>query len=193
MSQRVRAFIAVDVSQEAKAALASIVSRLKMETEGDNIRWVRSEGIHLTLKFLGNVESALVQPVLAAVERAVLSTHPFQITLSKIGAFPRLEVPRVIWVGLQGDLEALSALQQRMEDEVSPLGFPEEERPFSPHLTLGRVNNGPVRRGGKGLNLAGVTLTDQVAWQVEEVHLMQSTPTQSGSMYTRLGSFPLSG
>ena len=192
MSQRVRAFIAVDVSQEAKTALASIVSRLKMRTEGDSIRWVRSEGIHLTLKFLGNVETALVQPVLAAVEKAVYSTLPFQVALSKVGAFPRLEGPRVIWVGLQGNLEALSALQQRMEDEVSPLGFPKEERPFSPHLTLGRVNNERVHRGGKGLDLAGVTLGDQVAWRVDEVHLMQSTPTPSGSIYTRLGSFPLS-
>jgi len=191
MNQRVRAFIAVDVSQEAKAALASIISRLKRETEGDRIRWGRAESIHLTLKFLGNVESALVQPVLEAVERAAYSSGPFQVALSKVGAFPRLEAPRVIWVGLQGDLEALVALQRRMEDEVSPLGFPKEERPFSPHLTLGRVNDGWVRRGENGLDLAKVTLNDQVAWRVEEVHLMQSVLTPSGAIYQRLGSTPL--
>ena len=191
MSQRVRAFIAVDVSHEAKAALASIISRLKSGTDGDRIRWVKSEGIHLTLKFLGNVESALVHHVLAAVERAVNGTPPFQVALSKVGAFPRLEAPRVIWVGLQGNLETLAALQRRMEDEVSPLGFPKEERPFNPHLTLGRVNDGRIPKSGSGLDLAKTTSRDEVAWWVEEVHLMQSTPTPSGSIYTRLGSIPL--
>ncbi len=191
MSEGIRTFIAVDVSPEAKDTLEWLIGRLK-EMERGRIRWGRPQGIHLTLKFLGDVDPDRVKGILEAVEKASSGMGPFQVALSGVGAFPNPETPRVIWVGLQGQLDSLVSLQQRVEQEMASLGFPKEGQPFSPHLTLGRVI-GNWGRGGHGLDLSKVTLEDEVAWRVDEVHLMQSTLTPAGAIYQRLGSIPLRG
>ena len=97
----VRAFIAVDISQEARAALAGVAERLQQQGVS-GVRWVRPEGIHLTLKFLGEIDTDLVGKILEAMERAVDGTMPLTLALSEPGAFPNANSPRVIWVGLQG-------------------------------------------------------------------------------------------
>ena len=135
----VRAFIAVDISQEARAALAGVAERLQQQGVS-GVRWVRPEGIHLTLKFLGEIDTDLVGKILEAMERAVDGTMPLTLALSEPGAFPNANSPRVIWVGLQGDLDPLKELQSRIDQEVHLIGgFPKETRAFAPHLTLGRM------------------------------------------------------
>ena len=100
------------------------------------VRWVDSEGIHLTLKFLGDIDPALVEDVLRAMEQAASGTLPFQVHLNGLGVFPNLRRPRVLWAGVGGDMDALGALQEKVEAAMEGLAFPRERRAFSPHLTL---------------------------------------------------------
>jgi 2'-5' RNA ligase len=186
----VRTFIAVDISQQAKGVLAGVTKSLQ-DGGVSWVRWVRPEGIHLTLKFLGEIDPNIVDRVLGAMDRAVQGNVPFTLALSGIGAFPNLNVPRVIWVGLKGDLDTLRELQERIDEEVHlAVGFPKETRAFTPHLTLGRMrDNAPGeerRRAGKAMT--EVAWETDVSWQVSEVDLIRSTLTPSGAVYDVLGS-----
>ena len=186
----VRAFVAVDISQAARDALAEVTHRLR-ERGVSGVRWARPEAVHLTLKFLGDIDPTLVDGILGALERACRGTGPLRLVLSEVGAFPSLANPRVLWVGLNGDLESLGELQRRIGQEVSVAGgFPMEERPFSPHLTLGRLRDNVSReerhRAGEAATEAG--LDADISWQVEAVNLMRSTLTPSGAVYDVLGS-----
>ena len=98
-------------------------------------------GIHLTLKFLGNIDPHLVDNLLEAMRRSAQGSSPFRLQLSGLGLFPNAKEPWVLWVGVDGDLDPLRGLQERVEEAVVKLGFPRESRPFSPHLTLGRVHD----------------------------------------------------
>ena len=186
----VRAFISVDVSQQARESLAGVTRSLQ-NAGVSQMRWVRPEGIHLTLKFLGEIDPDAVDPILGAMDRAIEGSSPFTLALSGIGAFPNLNAPKVISVGLKGDLDALGKLQERIDEVVHlAVGFPKESRAFTPHLTLGRMqNNAPGeerRRAGKATT--GVDWQSDVSWQVNEVYLMRSTLNPSGAVYDVLGA-----
>ena len=186
----VRAFIAVDISLQARESLVEFTRSLQ-NAGVSQMRWVRPEGIHLTLKFLGEIDLNAVDPILGAMDRAIEGSAPFTLALSGIGAFPNLNAPRVIWVGLKGDLDALGKLQERIDQEVHrSVGFPRESRAFTPHLTLGRmrdnVSSEERRRAGKATT--GVDWQADVSWQVNEVNLMRSTLAPSGAVYDVLGS-----
>ncbi len=186
----VRAFIAVDVSRQARECLVEATRGLQ-NAGVSQMRWVRPEGIHLTLKFLGEIDLNAVDPILGAINRAVEGSTPFTLALSGIGAFPNLSAPRVIWVGLKGDLDALGKLQERIDEEVHlTVGLPREPRAFTPHLTLGRMRDNVSaeerRRAGKATT--GVDWQADVSWQVNEVNLMRSTLGPSGAVYDVLGS-----
>ena len=188
----VRAFVAVGISQEARDALADVISRLQQRGVS-GVRWVRPEGVHLTLKFLGDVNPGLLEGILAAMERGAWGTGPFRLTLSDVGAFPSTESPRILWVGLEGGLEPLVKLQARIEEELhQTCGFPIERRAFAPHLTLGRTreNLSADERRRLGMILAGVALEAEVSWDVGEVHLIRSTLTPSGAVYDVLAARP---
>ncbi len=187
---KIRAFIAVDISHEARLVLSEIIERLQ-EQDISGARWVRSEGIHLTVKFLGDIEDSVVDKVLSAMERGIGETMPFNLALSELGAFPSLASPRVIWVGLSGEIDLLNQLHAGIDREVSTIeGFSQESRPFAPHLTLGRmrdhVSGEERRKAGKAIS--EVPLESEVVWKVSQVILVQSTLTQSGAVYRMLGS-----
>ena len=172
----VRAFIAAEISQEARDALESVADGLKAQGVS-GVRWVRPQGVHLTLKFLGEIDEELVPGVLEAMERACRGTGPFTLGLGNVGAFPNTNSPRVIWVGLSGDVEPLSELQRRVDQSLhSALSFPLEARPFTPHLTLGRLHDRTTAQNRRrfGQALAGVGLVSQVTWEVSGVHLIRS-------------------
>ena len=186
----VRAFIAVDISQEARAVLAETAKRLQ-EQGVTGVRWVRPEGVHLTLKFLGEIEPNLVESILEAMEGAGLGTGPIKLGLSELGAFPSMSNPRVIWVGVDGDMAPLAKLQSRIEEALYlSCTLPKEKRAFSPHLTLGRLRErqSAKERGAVGRALAGLMLGGEVRWQVDQVNLVRSTFTPSGVEYDLLGS-----
>ena len=188
----VRVFVAVGISADARQQLIDAVDRIRRDIP-QGIQWANPDGMHLTLKFLGNIPSADVEHLLDCVQPVASSATPFPLHLAGLGMFPNPRKPRVLWAGVDGDLEALSRLQQATEDAITALGYPPEQRPFRPHITLGRprrsVSDAQLSRVG-----AVVSALDQpspVGWQVEAVDLMQSELHPSGARYTVLGSATL--
>ena len=191
-SGALRAFIAIPLSQEARLQLSDTIRSLESEIPSA-VRWVDPEGIHLTLKFLGDIDPALVEDVLQAMEQAASGSLPFQLHLNGLGVFPNERRPRVLWAGLGGDLDALGALQEKLEAAMCGLNFPRERRAFSPHLTLGRVRDGvsAVARQRAGAVMSWASLHGADSWPVSAVRLMRSNLTPDGAVYSSLGSVSL--
>ena len=192
----VRVFVAIDLPASAKDVLRQAVDNLQAELP-DGIRWVRPEGIHLTLKFLGDVESARVADIQQAMERAASGFEPtsLRLELSGLGVFPNPREPRVLWAGVTGEMDALGHLQALVDDYLEAAGFARERRPFRPHLTLGRVRDqvAPAERRRIGQVVGDASLPSSVEWQVEEIHLIRSTLTPVGAIYDSIGMAPLIG
>ena len=193
-SPTVRVFVALDLPAPAKEILRQTVEEL-VDVLPSGIRWVDPSGIHLTLKFLGDVDTGQVDDLLSAMEWAASafegSTLP--LSLSGLGVFPNAREPRVLWAGVEGDLEALGRLQTLVDQELSELGFARERRPFRPHLTLARVRDQVSqlerRRIGEAVGLA--RLAGKHGWEAQEIHLIRSTLTPNGAIYDSIGVIPL--
>ena len=173
-----RLFIAINLPEDWKEKLAQLQSSI--EWLGRGISWARSEGMHLTLKFLGEVPEEKVGEIVARLERACAGTAPFEMRMRGTGCFPNSKRPRVYWAGLDGG-ETLIALQKRVEGEMERLGFPREERDFTPHLTIARIKD-PMGKERMTRALLDYRLeTDSV--QVREVLLIQSILKPTGAEY----------
>lgn len=146
------------------------------------IKWVRPEGIHVTLKFLGEVQDEREPELRAALARAAAGGRPLPLAVEGFGAFPALERPRVIWAGLEPDPQ-LELLQHRVEQEFAPLGFPAEGRPFRPHLTLGRAAREARPRPCDRLEETLMGLRHRQTALVEGVDLMRSVLQSAGAVY----------
>jgi len=185
--EQIRSFVAIELPEEAKKGLA----RLRRQLERDEhkfVKWVDPGGIHLTLKFLGNILSKRVTEITEAMGKAVQGISPFRLEVSGLGAFPSLKQARVLWVGIGGELDQLSTLQQNIDSVLAALGFAREERPFVPHLTLARVREGaslPERRSFGEL-VGSAAFEDKYPIEVEAVRLMRSQLTPAGALYTCL-------
>lgn len=190
----VRVFVSVGLSVEAREALIDAVEHIRQEVPG-GIQWARPDGMHLTLKFLGNIPSANVSPLLECVREFTSANRGFGLQLTRLGMFPNRRKPRVLWAGVGGDLDTLSSLQQAAEGAVNALGYPPEQRPFRPHITLGRprrsVSDAQLAR--IGAVVSGITPLAPVSWQVDSVDVMRSELHPSGARYTVLGASPLGG
>ena len=190
---RRRLFVAVELPARAQEALAASMGQLRGLTPA-GVRWVNPAGIHLTLKFLGEVDGGLVEPLLGALREAAagMDKAAFPLHLDRLGVFPNRREPRVIWAGVGGDLETLAEAQGRVENAAAALGFAKERRAFRPHLTLGRVRDGvtPAARREIGSVVAeqGAALAAAYAWEVEEISLIRSVLTPQGAVYTTLGT-----
>jgi len=157
------------------------------------VRWVRPEGIHLTLKFFGNVPEEKIPLLAQAASSVAQKFGAFRLRLAGLGAFPSERRPRVVWTGLQGDIKELTRLQQQLEEAFVPLGFPPEGRPFVPHVTLGRVKS---NRGLAKLRHLIEVNRKSVGQGWEEIRvdyliLYKSTLKPSGAVYTPLKIIPL--
>lgn len=184
----IRCFVALNLSPELKAHLAELQVRLK-QAKAD-VSWVKPENIHLTLKFLGEVEEERILAIKQAIQEGVEGEGALSVTLAGLGTFPHPRSPRVIWVGIEGEKERLSRLQERMEQAMEGVGFPREGRPFSPHLTLGRVRSA---RGVSDLvDLLGCHAGSEFgSFKAQSIELMQSQLHPAGAIYSILESFPL--
>jgi len=187
----IRAFIAVELDAELKATLAQVQAGLRDQVPPRSVRWVRPDGIHLTLKFLGDTPPDKVEAIQAALARAAGEVEPFTFSVSGVGCFPDLRRPRVVWLGLHEPAGALTRLWKAIEAHVAPLGFPTEGRPFSPHLTLGRLNRdastADARQVGQAVTASAPGLAaihDEMA--VRAVGLIKSDLRPGGAVYTRL-------
>jgi 2'-5' RNA ligase len=192
MMEQVRSFIAIELPDELRLALARLQEQLKAG-KPSSVKWVDPGSIHLTLKFLGNISPDMVGRVIAALEGAVRGIAPFRLEVGGLGAFPGLKRVRVVWVGISGEVARLSQLQQRVESSLAPLGFVLESRSFTPHLTLARVREGatPLERQSLGQLIADTSFDTVCAVNVDAIRLMRSQLTRQGAIYTRLGTIKL--
>ena len=184
----IRAFIAVNLDPNLRAALARVQDRLKA-TRAD-VGWVRPENLHLTLKFLGQVEEGRIGAIREAVATAATGCGPVRLIFQGLGAFPRPREARVVWIGLSHGAEALAALQARIEEQLESLGFAREARPFTAHLTLGRVR-GPAHREQLARALTEAPAEALGEMLLDRLELMKSDLSVGGARYSILQSFPL--
>jgi 2'-5' RNA ligase len=185
----IRAFIAIELSSEILSRLDQVAKQLKGQLPGMPVRWVPVENIHLTLKFLGDVSIANLE-MLKKILRGTVSAHrSFEISAGNLGAFPKIHQPRVIWIGLKVPPELIT-LQHTIEQETARLGYTQEERPFSPHLTLGRVSRNASTAETQAI--ARVLESTKVgflgATRVKTIDLFRSDLNPGGAVYTRIYS-----
>ncbi len=201
----IRAFLAVEPSQELRAELATIQQELKRKIEPEmkqhmRISWAQPASIHLTIKFLGDMDEQVIDSLLLAVDQAIGNLTAVNVPLERLGVFPRPQNPRVLWVGASENWERganaqrVADIHDAIEYVCEGLGFLRETKPFSPHLTLARIRKGE-RHVGAALTQSGVLdrpiLLDSLA--MKAVVLMKSDLRPTGSVYTKLWDVRLSG
>ena len=190
--EQIRSFIAIELPDDLKLALAQLQERLKAGKQL-GVKWVDPYGIHLTLKFLGNIDIDRVSAITKAIETAVQGISPFHLEVKDLGAFPNLRRFQVVWVGVSGEVEKLGQLQQRIESKLTPLGFTAEARPFTPHLTLARLRNQASldERQRLGHLIASTKFEVVYSIEVEAINLIKSQLTGEGAIYSRISSLKL--
>ncbi len=183
----IRAFVCIEIPQSIKERIASLQHELRPIDA--QVSWVKPANIHLTLKFLGDVQEANMPRVIEAMRRATGSCGPFHVEAQGAGCFPSPRRPSVLWVGLKKIPEALTGLHQAIEEELSNEGFARETKAFKPHLTIGRIRNprnaaqlaeALVKRGFHG-----------ESFPATEVIVMQSLLDPRGALYTPQAVLPL--
>jgi 2'-5' RNA ligase len=188
-----RVFVAIALSDEILAALGRVAAQLGQGPGGGAGRWVRPEGIHLTLKFLGEVPTELIEPINATIEKVCRAHVPFSLRLAGLGCFPNARRPRVVWAGVEEETGRLERLQAAVDRELARDGFPREARGFTPHLTLARVRDGATRDESETLGraVAAYTVGETPSMTVRAVHVIKSDLRPSGAVYTPLYEAPL--
>lgn len=183
-----RLFVAIELPHEVLRAIGRLQADIQRTVPDRTASWVRPEGIHLTLKFLGDTPATRVDALATALAHAAAGHWRFTLTLEGLGCFPATHRPRVLWIGVGGDLRQLSALQASVEKHISPLGYPTEDRSFSPHLTLARARRGARPEEIAALGHAADThsLKQAVTWQVDAISLIRSRLDPGGAIYTQV-------
>lgn len=190
--EQVRSFIAIELPDELKQELSQLVAQLKAD-DLPGVKWVDPDSIHLTLKFLGNVAVNALNDITGAMEKAAWGIAPFYLEVKELGVFPSLRRVQVVWVGVSGEVDKLSQLQQRIESNLVPLGFAPESRPFVPHLTLARLRNqaSPAERQKIGQLITSTKFEAAHNIKVNAISLMRSQLTREGAIYSRISSIEL--
>ena len=181
-----RLFVALDIPDAVREALAQFCRPLREMCPG--ARWVRCEGVHITLKFIGETPPDRAELVRATLS-AVPSTGPIELRFAGIGFFPTPRHPRILWAGVSAS-SALRVLARAIEEQLEPLGIPRETRGFNPHVTLARFDS------PKGLDALRATLekldtSEFGGTTAREFHIYQSILKRGGAEYTRLACYPL--
>jgi 2'-5' RNA ligase len=178
----VRCFVAVDVPAEVRARLTAVTERLRRATPRADVRWSGADTMHVTLKFLGEVEDARIVDVTGALAMVAAAQRPLALGARGLGGFPSNSRPRIVWAGLTGQVERLGALAQAVDRALAGLGFPPEQRPFQGHLTIGRVRS---PRGAERLAavLRAEAETSFGAWTVDELVLYRSLLRPTGAVH----------
>lgn len=183
-----RTFIAIPLAEDSHRLLEQLQNQLRAAAA--EVRWTSTASIHLTLKFLGEIDPAVVGKTADRLRTESRALAPFTLSLGGLGAFPTIQNPRVVWCGVSGDIEQLGLLQHKVEQECTRLGFAPEERPFHPHLTLGRV------RGRRNLHRLAECIkigSDSAsALTVSRFNIYKSTLTPRGAIYDILEPIELS-
>lgn len=184
-----RIFLAIDIPESVRRELVLLIEELKKVSAP--VRWTPSQNLHLTLKFLGETGEERARLAAGAAARALSEAGSFRLRLAGLGAFPNLERPLVLWVSVKEGEEFLTALARAIETCLEPLGFPREERPFSAHLTLGRVKGGGPKLRSLAAAIKAKVFSSAHPFPVTQVALYKSTLSPAGSVYEPLRFFPL--
>ena len=184
----IRAFLAIDLPASLRPILSQAQEELKKS--GADVKWVPVGNIHITLKFFGNITDVQVADISEGVTALAERQEPFSLTVTDAGAFPSPKNPRVVWLGVGGDLEIVREFHRRLEIAFAALGFPPEDRPFSPHLTLGRVKS-PAGRAALTRCLVHLPPPEAAPFQVNELVLFRSNLSPQGATYLPLKVIPL--
>lgn len=182
---KIRAFLALPLASSFEAEVGPLIDTLKKEHP--EIRWIRAAQIHMTLHFFGSIAAEEVDRISKSVSPITTQTSPISLFLSEIGCFPHEARPRVIWLGIDGEIEKLNSLHMSLERELKKEGFECEERAFKPHLTLGRVKQ---ERGLPGFRPPEFPSTQ--AKKVTEIILFESHLSPAGPTYEAIATYPLS-
>jgi RNA 2',3'-cyclic 3'-phosphodiesterase len=173
-----RVFCAIDLPEQVRAAVAERAARLRAGFPAVRASWERPEKLHITLKFLGEVEPARVADLSQAAALASVNIAPFELAIRGAGAFPPRGAPRVLWLGVADSSGGLARLHSRLEDECAAGGFPRERRAFSPHLTIARLRD---PRGADPLAAAHATAGfTEIAFPVTALCVVRSQLEHSG-------------
>ncbi len=183
MSETFRAFIAIDLPAGIRSSLAEAQEILK--SFGFRVKWVRPQNIHLTLKFLGNIDSDHIEKIIAAMTLTVTDFNSVSLSTGEIGVFPDIRRPRVIWAGLNGQLEKLDNLQQTLDGHLAGLGFPRETRTFKGHLTLGRVK-GKIASARMKTAIDRLKGVESKLFEISEIILFKSELRPTGAVYSKV-------
>ena len=188
-----RAFIAIEIPQEIKRQIAGQTAELRRMI-GRSVRWVMPENIHLTLKFLGDISPTNIDLLAQALKTEVGQHLPFEIDVDGLGAFPNVRRPRVIWIGLNAPAD-LTRLQHHLETATARLGYVSDDKPFSPHLTIGRIREQLSSDETQSLRnaLENTKVGALGKFAVKSVHLFQSELKPAGPIYTCISTAALGG
>lgn len=185
-----RAFIAIPLSGECRRAIDEAVSPLR--SGGEAVSWVPEGNLHLTLKFLGEIPSGRIGELGDLMLAGARDIPPFEIRVCEAGGFPSLRMPRVLWIGIREPLELVRKLHQNMENELSRAGFPRDEKPFHPHVTIARIR-GRTAPGWPDAFAAAVSGMAVCAVPVTSYRLYESRLSPSGARYSVLREVPMGG
>jgi 2'-5' RNA ligase len=185
---KVRTFVALELSESLKAGILALGTALR--AGGVRASWLRPDAMHLTLKFLGDVEEGALPDVIEGVRLAASRTPAFRFRTTMPGAFPSPRRPRVIWLGVE-PVDELFGLWEALEAELSCLGFERERRPFRPHITIGRIRS-PGAAGDLTRLLAELERPEETV-DVRDVRVVKSTLKPSGAVHEVLEALPLRG
>ncbi len=188
MSPSIRSFIAIELNETIKNLLARLQTDLK-KSDAD-VRWVQPHNIHLTLKFLGDVHENRLNDVGNTIETSLQGVKAFSFELSELGAFPKIESPRIVWIGVGTGATQIQEIVRRLEEALSATGFSKEKRDFTAHLTLGREKSS-INRLALIKALRMKTSFLPISQSVNEIILFKSTLTSSGAVYEVLRRFAL--
>jgi len=190
--EQVRSFIAIELPDELKLGLTQLEAQLKMSKQ-PWVKWVDPYSIHLTLKFLGSIAIDRISEITRAMEEAIQGISPFHLEVKELGVFPNLRRVQVAWVGISGEVDKLSQLQQHLESNLAHLGFAPETRPFTPHLTLARLRNRASldERQSFGQLIATTRFEVTYTIKVDAISLMKSQLTREGAIYNQISSVGL--
>jgi 2'-5' RNA ligase len=191
----IRTFIAIELPPPVTTALMQVQSRLKTISPPHAVRWTAPQNIHLTLHFLGDIPDSDVTTVSNALDAVAADCHPFELSLGGLGCFPNYRRPRVLWVGALQQSDPLTALHQKLGAALqAAIGFAPETRPFSPHLTLGRVKSGipgrHLRQLSEAISAQQKTVGQLARLPVTQISFIKSELRPTGAIYAHLSRHP---
>ncbi|MDD5237218.1 MAG: RNA 2',3'-cyclic phosphodiesterase [Candidatus Omnitrophica bacterium] len=181
MPEKIRSFIAIPLPKNIETYLSSLILELK-KTNAD-VKWVKPENIHLTLKFLGGQDAEILEKIRIILDKLVADKNVYPLGISHIGGFPKIENPRVIWVGLSSGDKETKAIAKELDEKINKLGIPKEERAFSSHITIGRVRS-PLNKDKLTAALKNCAIEEEkLSFDADKIILYKSTLLPGGPVY----------